>query len=183
MCERSRAALGELPNGDAELLRLVGVVALDAGAGEYHDADRQHTDPDKARLDRIAALSASSSCLILRRWAAIMGPSQNPKAPHSQPGLSQTWTSLISCWNPKAGCIAAPPPTAANTVRAEEPADLARKAGSRRNPIAMHANDPKKHPTTTFGVTVEAATCCRPHPSTLGEVVVMPVADGNGPSI
>ncbi len=39
---RSRAAAPELPDRDAELLRLVSEVVLNAGAGEHHDPDRQH---------------------------------------------------------------------------------------------------------------------------------------------
>src|SRR5205085_1265560 len=38
----SRAAVAEFPDRDPELLRLIGKVALDAGSGEDHDADRQH---------------------------------------------------------------------------------------------------------------------------------------------
>src|SRR5258706_5929704 len=41
---RLRAAVAELPDGYAELPRLVGEVLLNAGAGKYQDADRQHVE-------------------------------------------------------------------------------------------------------------------------------------------
>src|SRR5664279_624308 len=41
---RLRATPAKLPDGDAELPRLVGQVLLDARAGEDHDADRQHVE-------------------------------------------------------------------------------------------------------------------------------------------
>ena len=39
---RRRSFASEFPDRDAELLRLVGEVVLDAGAREMHDADRQN---------------------------------------------------------------------------------------------------------------------------------------------
>jgi hypothetical protein len=42
----------EFPNGDAELPRLVGQVLLIAGAGEDHDADRQHVEHLIVALER-----------------------------------------------------------------------------------------------------------------------------------
>src|SRR5258706_2885224 len=41
---RLRAAVAELPDGYAELPRLVGEVLLNARAGKYQDADRQHVE-------------------------------------------------------------------------------------------------------------------------------------------
>ncbi len=49
---RLRAAVAEFPHRDAELSRLVGQVLLDACAGEYKNADRQHIQHLIVALER-----------------------------------------------------------------------------------------------------------------------------------
>jgi hypothetical protein len=49
---RSRAALAEFPDRDGDLLRLVGEIGLDAGAGENYDVDRQRGQHGIVALER-----------------------------------------------------------------------------------------------------------------------------------
>src|SRR6266436_59951 len=49
---RSSAALVELPDRNADLLRLVGEVRRDSGAGKYDDADRQDFEHLIVALER-----------------------------------------------------------------------------------------------------------------------------------
>jgi hypothetical protein len=49
---RSRAAVTEFPDRDAELPRLVGEVALYAGGGEHQNLARQHLQHRVVALER-----------------------------------------------------------------------------------------------------------------------------------